>query len=340
MTYLVQTHQLTKSIGGQELVKDVNLHVKKGEIYGFVGPNGAGKTTVLRLLTNLWKPTSGTVELFGEVVTPKSYEPLKRIGCNLEFPTFYEHLTGFENRELHREYMGYYEPDSIPRVLELLGLMNAAKKRVGEYSLGMKERLGIARAILSRPELLLLDEPTNGLDPAGIKQIRDLLKRLCTEYGMTVLLSSHILSEVESMADTIGVIQHGRLRTEIGKRELEERNLEYIELSVRHTERAAYVLSDKLGLMNFKVMTSDTEREGTEKEAAGKESVGKGDTGQEAEGSIRVYDGRILPEELSRALILNGVEVKAIRRKTESLEDYFLKLTKETEGRSRYVEAD
>ena len=168
MTNLLQTNELTKMIDGKTLVKGVNMHVKKGEIYGFLGPNGAGKTTVMRLLTNLWKPTSGTVELFGETLTPKSYEPLKRMGCILEFPTFYEKLTGFENLELHREYMGYYEPDSIPRVLELLGLSNAAKKRVAEYSLGMKERLGIARTILSRPELLLLDEPTNGLDPVGI----------------------------------------------------------------------------------------------------------------------------------------------------------------------------
>ncbi len=318
MTYLIQTHQLTKTIGGQELVTDVNLHVKKGEIYGFVGPNGAGKTTVMRLLTNLWKPTSGTVELFGETLTPKSYEPLKRMGCILEFPTFYEQLTGFENLELHREYMGYYEPDSIPRVLELLGLSNAAKKRVAEYSLGMKERLGIARAILSRPELLLLDEPTNGLDPVGIKQIRDLLKRLCKDYGMTVLLSSHILYEVENMADTIGIIHHGRLRKEISKYELEERNLEYIELSVLHTKRAAYVLSDKLGLTNFKIMES----------------------GNGEEGSIRVYDSQILPEELSKALVFHGAEVTAIQRKAESLEDYFLKLTKEAEGGNQDVEAD
>ena len=172
MPYILRTNHLTKTIGSKELVKDVSIHIKKGEIYGFLGPNGAGKTTIMKMLTNLWKPTDGTVEIFGETLTPKSYEVLKRMGSIIEFPTFYDHMTGYENLELHAEYMGYYNHGSIENALDLLELSDAAGKPVKNYSLGMKERLGIARAILCKPELLILDEPTNGLDPAGMKQIR------------------------------------------------------------------------------------------------------------------------------------------------------------------------
>lgn len=301
MSYLLQTHHLTKTIGGKTLVKEVSLHIKKGEIYGFLGPNGAGKTTVMKMLTNLWKPTNGTIEIFGETLTPQSYEVLKRMGSIIEFPTFYEHLTGYENLKLHCEYMGYYQHGSIENALELLDLTDAAAKPVKNYSLGMKERLGIARAILCKPELLILDEPTNGLDPAGMKQIRELFGRLCREYGITLMISTHILSEIESIADTIGVIHHGRISKEISMREIEQKSLAYIELSVQNQEKAAYVLSEKLGLTNFKIVE---------------------------DGQIRIYDDRVSTQELARALALNDVSVIALRKKGETLEDYFLKLTK------------
>lgn len=210
MPFILQTSGLSKKIGSKALVTDVNIHIPKGEIYGFLGPNGAGKTTVMKMITNLWKPTSGTIEVFGEVLTPKSYEVLKRMGCIIEFPTFYDHMTGRENLQLHCEYMGYYNVDSVESALQMLDLTSAADQPVKNYSIGMKERLGIARAIMCKPELLILDEPTNGLDPAGMKQIRDLLKTLCSEYGITVMISSHILSEVESIADTVAIIHHGK----------------------------------------------------------------------------------------------------------------------------------
>ena len=225
MPYILQTNNLTKTIGGKDLVKNVNLHIKKGEIYGFLGPNGAGKTTVMKMITNLWKPTDGSIEIFGKTLTPQSYEVLKRMGSIIEFPTFYNHMTGYENLKLHCEYMGYYKHGSIENALDMLDLTDAAQKPVKNYSLGMKERLGIARAILCKPELLILDEPTNGLDPAGMKQIRDLLKTLCEEYGITIMVSSHILSEIESIADTIGVINHGMMIKEIGMKEIEEMSL-------------------------------------------------------------------------------------------------------------------
>ncbi len=232
MPNILQTNQLTKTIDGKALVKDVNMHVKKGEIYGFLGPNGAGKTTVMKMITNLWKPTAGTVELFGEVLTPTSYEVLKKMGSIIEFPCFYDHMSGKDNLQLHCEYMGYYRPGSVENALKLLELEQAASKPVKSYSLGMKQRLGIARAILSRPQLLVLDEPTNGLDPAGMKQIRELFRMLCSEYGITIILSSHMLSEIESIADTIGVIRQGNMVKEISMEEIAQMNTGYIEVVV------------------------------------------------------------------------------------------------------------
>lgn len=302
MSFILQTNNLTKIIGGKELVRDVNLHMKKGEIYGFLGPNGAGKTTVMKMLANLWKPTKGTIAIFGEALTPRSYEVLKRIGSIIEFPTFYEHMTGYENLKLHCEYMGYYHHGSIRNALDLLDLTDAAAKPVKNYSLGMKERLGIARAILTKPELLILDEPANGLDPAGMKQIRDLLKKLCTEYGTTIMISTHILSEIETIADTIGLIHQGRMIKEIGMKEIEKMSLAYIELSVQRPKQAAYVLSEKLGLANFRI---------------------------DGDGQIRIYDSHISSQELLKAFTSNEVEVTALGKKSETLEDYFLKMTGE-----------
>lgn len=302
MPYILQTNQLTKAIGGKELVTNVSMHIQKGEIYGFLGPNGAGKTTVMKMITNLWKPTSGNIELFNETLTPTSYEVLKRMGSIIEFPTFYEHLSAKENLALHCEYMGYYHHGSIDNALEMLNLTGTGKKPVHDFSLGMRQRLGIARAILCKPELLILDEPTNGLDPAGMKQIRDLLKMLCTEYGITIMISSHILSEIESIADTIGVINHGRLMKEISMEEISEMSLAYIELSVLDTKRTAYVLDNKMHLTNFKIID---------------------------ESKIRIYDQHTSAQELSKILALNNVELIAIGKKAESLEDYFLKMTME-----------
>jgi len=302
MSYILQTNHLTKIIDGKELVTDVNIHVKKGEIYGFLGPNGAGKTTVMKMITNLWKPTKGTVELFGKTLETTSYEVLKRMGSIIEFPTFYEHMSGKDNLQLHCEYMGYYNKGSIDEVLEMLNLGEAKNKRVKSYSLGMKQRLGIARAILCKPELVVLDEPTNGLDPAGMKQLRDLFKMLCSEYGITLIISSHLLSEIESIADTIGVINHGRMMKEISMKEISEMNTAYIELAVTDTKKAAYVLAEKMELNNFKIIDDS---------------------------KIRIYEVNITTQKISKELMLNGVEITSINKHTETLEDYFLKMTAE-----------
>lgn len=302
MLNVLQTNQLTKTLNGKDLVKEVSIHIKKGEIYGFLGPNGAGKTTVMKMITNLWKPSAGTVELFGETLTATSYEVLKRMGSMIEFPCFYDHMSGKDNLQLHCEYMGYHTPESVDEALELLGLSSAAHELVKRYSLGMKQRLGIARAILCKPEFLVLDEPTNGLDPAGIKHLRDLLKSLCIEYGITIMISSHILSEVESIADTIGIIDQGTMLNEISMKEVLERNTAYVEIAVKDTRKAAYLLSDRLGLMNFKVVDDQT---------------------------IRLYDP-IAANEVAKQFALNDVELISIGKQSETLEDYFMRVT---EGR-------
>lgn len=302
MPFILQTNRLSKKIGSKMLVTDVDIHIRKGEIYGFLGPNGAGKTTVMKMITNLWKPASGTIELFGERLTPKSYDVLKRMGSIIEFPVFYDHMTGRENLQLHCEYMGYYNTGSVENAMQMLNLTDSADQPVRNYSLGMKERLGIARAVMCKPELLILDEPTNGLDPAGMKQIRDLLKMLSSEYGITIMISSHILSEVESIADTVGIIHHGRMMKEIRMQDIEETNLNYVEISVTDEKKAAYVLAEMLKLHNFKVFDN---------------------------GKIRIYDHSVSTQQLTKTLALNDVEVMGIGKKAETLEDYFLKLTGE-----------
>ncbi len=304
MSNILRTTHLAKTIKDRTLVSDVNIHVKKGEIYGFLGPNGAGKTTVMRMLTNLWRPTGGVIELFGETVKPDSYQMLSRMGTMIEFPAFYEGLSGRKNLRLHCEYMGYYHHGSIDEALEMLHLTEAAEKLVKNYSLGMKQRLGIARAILCRPELLILDEPTNGLDPAGLKQNRDLFKTLSREYEMTVFLSSHLLSEVEDIADTIGIIHRGKTLREISMKDITEMNTAYIELSVDNVRQASRILSDRLNLDRFKVMEDSR---------------------------IRIYAENIETSGISEVLIQGGVGLNAISRKTETLEDYYLSVTEEAE---------
>ncbi len=302
MSYILQTSHLSKVINGKELVTDVNIHIKKGEIYGFLGPNGAGKTTVMKMITNLWKPTNGTVVLFGEALENTSYEVLKRMGSIIEFPTFYEHMSGKDNLQLHCEYMGYYNKGSVEEAMEILNLADASDKPVKRYSLGMKQRLGIARAILCRPELVILDEPTNGLDPAGMKQIRDLFKMLCTEYGMTLMISSHLLPEIESIADTVGVIHHGKMMKEISMKEIMETNTAYIELVVEDMKKASYVLAEKMQLNNFKIVDNTI---------------------------IRIYEQGTTTQKVSKELMMNDVEISSISQHTQNLEDYFLKLTGE-----------
>ncbi|RCX18274.1 ABC-2 type transport system ATP-binding protein [Anaerobacterium chartisolvens] len=299
MSYILKTVNLTKAFKGREAVSSVNIHIKKGEIYGFLGPNGSGKTTLMRMAANLIKPTEGEIEIFGDKLTDKSYEVLKRMGTIIETPVFYEKLTARENLELHCEYMGYYDKGAVDKAFELVNLKDIEKKPVKEFSLGMKQRLGIARAITTKPEFLMLDEPINGLDPIGIREVRNLFKILNKEYGITLLISSHILGEIEQIADTIGVINNGRLLKQVSMESIREEDSEYLEITTNNCKGAAYVLENDLGITNFRVIENNC---------------------------IRIYGSSIPQSELSKTLILKDIAIDSINRKDVSLEDYFMKI--------------
>lgn len=210
MEYIVQTENLSKSFGKEQAVSNINLKIRKGEIYGFLGPNGAGKTTTIRMLLGLMKPSSGTVKIFRKDLKKERINILAKVGSLVENPSYYPHLTAYENLEALRKILGV--PKSrIDEVLEIVRLKDAADKKVKGFSLGMKQRLGIAASLLHNPELLILDEPTNGLDPSGIIEIRNLIKRLPEEYGMTIIISSHLLSEIDQMATQVGIVTKGKM---------------------------------------------------------------------------------------------------------------------------------
>lgn len=210
MEYIVQTEKLSKSFGKEQAVSNINLKIRKGEIYGFLGPNGAGKTTTIRMLLGLMKPSSGTIKIFQKDLTKERINILAKVGSLVENPSYYPHLTAYENLEALRKILGV--PKSrIDEVLEIVRLKDAADKKVKGFSLGMKQRLGIAASLLHNPELLILDEPTNGLDPSGIIEIRNLIKRLPEEYGMTIIISSHLLSEIDQMATQVGIVTKGKM---------------------------------------------------------------------------------------------------------------------------------
>ncbi|WP_054956958.1 ABC transporter ATP-binding protein [Paenibacillus dakarensis] len=211
MTELViQTKGLYKIYRNRTAVNNLDLKIARGDIYGFLGPNGAGKTTTIRMLLGLIKPTRGSIQLFGKDLTKDKMNILRRTGSLVEYPSYYGHLSAVDNLEALRRIIG--GPKSrISEVLSIVGLTNDAKRLVKGYSLGMKQRLGIAAALLGNPELLILDEPTNGLDPSGIQEIRELIKDMPKQHGITVLISSHLLSEVEQMAGRVGIIREGQL---------------------------------------------------------------------------------------------------------------------------------
>lgn len=231
--YIIETYDLSKKSGNKFRVKDVNLAVPQGCIYGFLGPNGAGKTTTMKLLLGLIQPDGGTVEILGQKMSPKNrFDINMRTGSLIESPGFYGHLTGQENLEIIARYKNLGTAD-IKEALYTVSLYDRKDDKVKNYSLGMKQRLGIAMALMGKPELIILDEPTNGLDPAGINEIRNLVKSIPEKCGSTVIISSHLLSEVEQIADYVGIINKGKMiyqgllsELEIGDSSLEEVFLE------------------------------------------------------------------------------------------------------------------
>ncbi|MBO0998615.1 ABC transporter ATP-binding protein [Bacillus sp. SD075] len=296
MDYVVRTNNLTKKVKGKGLVSNVNLHIKKGEIYGFLGQNGAGKTTIMKMLTGIISPTTGEIELFGQKLTNDEKSGLKRVGSIIEYPIFFEHLTAMENLQLHCEYLGFYDKKAIIQALEMVHLSGIEDKIVSDFSLGMKQRLGIVRAIITKPELIILDEPTNGLDPIGIKDIRDLILMLNREYGITFLLSSHILGEIEQVADRIGVIKDGKLVNEVTLADISKQRTDYIEIVTKDVEKSIYLLEYELQISNMKIVHDNR---------------------------IRIYDLTLPQSVISKKLILHDVDIEEIQKHTSTLEDYF-----------------
>ncbi|MCA0756717.1 ABC transporter ATP-binding protein [Paenibacillus sp. N4] len=296
MNAIIQTNELTKTVKGKTIVKNVNLIVKKGEIYGLLGPNGAGKTTIMKMLTGLIIPTSGEIMLFGKKLAETSKEGLKRVGSIIEYPIFYDHLTAMENLRIHCEYLGFYDKRAMIQALDMVQLKGIGDKKVKDFSLGMKQRLGIARAAITKPELIVLDEPTNGLDPIGIKDMRDLIRTLNKEYGITFLLSSHILGEIEQVADRIGVIRNGQLADEVSLSDIRRQRTDYIELLTSNVQRSAFLLEHELQVSNLKIVKDNR---------------------------IRIYDAGISAGQISKLLISQDIEIEEIQKHTSTLEDYF-----------------
>jgi len=298
--YLIETHGLTRRFGKQLAVDDVSLVVPEAGVYGFLGPNGAGKTTAIRMLLGLCRPNAGEVHLFGLPLAANRLSLLRRVGALVESPSLYPHLTGRENLEVTRRVLGA-QRELIDTALRSTKLTQDANRRVREYSLGMRQRLGLALALLTKPELLILDEPTNGLDPAGIHEMRDMIRRLPAEFGVTVFLSSHLLSEVEQIASHIGIIHEGRLLFQGTLSELQADQQVQLTLGVNEADQAM----DTLTAAGWSV----------QRRADGLLSV----SAKTSEEAVRI----------NKLLVEQGIEVFHLSLVRASLEDIFLTLTGE-----------
>ena len=299
-SYVIETQELTRGYGEQVSVSSLDLHVKKGRIYGLLGRNGAGKTTTMRMLLGLTAPTSGTIRLFGRPLKSGRKEILSRIGSLIESPGFYPNLTGTENLRIFARLRGLKDTRYIQNALELVNLPYRDKKLYSQYSLGMKQRLAIALAVMHDPELLILDEPINGLDPIGIAEVRSFIRALCEERGKTILISSHILSEIALLADDIGIIDHGVLLEEESLARLEQKNGRYLRFLVSNAPIAARLLQDRLGIRALTV-----------------------ENGQE----LTVQEPSLNAGDAVRLFVEAGLEVSEAHLCEDTLEDYFKKIT-------------
>ena len=295
--YVIETENLTKKYKDKTVVNNINMKVEKGKIYGLLGKNGAGKTTTMRMLLNMATKTSGKIMLFGNIPDNSTY---RKIGSIIETPGFYENLTAEENLKIISKIRGNYSKENIDEILTSVSLDDNNKK-YRDFSLGMKQRLGIAAAIMHNPELLILDEPINGLDPIGIKKIRHLLKRLSRENATTILISSHILSEIENLADIIGVMDNGQLITELTKDELNRQLNKSVIFEVSDPNKSEMIL-ESIGLHKG------------------------GDYKTKEPDRIYLYSILDLRDRINEIFVKNGIKVKGIIPCEENLEEYFTRI--------------
>ena len=291
MDYILTTQNLTKKYGKNVAIEGVDLHVKEGEIYGLIGRNGAGKTTIMRVISGLSKATTGTYEIHDD----SKYG----VGVLIESPGLYPNMTAEENIRLKCIALGCYEKGYVRKLLETVGLENAINKKPKSFSLGMRQRLGIALALAGDPKMIVLDEPIDGLDPQGIVEVRQTLERLKEEKGITVMISSHILDELSKLADSFGIIHQGKLIDEFSTAEIAERCGQYVKLSVDDSERAVKVVK----------------------------SMGYDDVTVDSDGYLRVANALHDTAAINRALVKNDVGVSELMIKNTSLEDYYLSMT-------------
>jgi ABC-2 type transport system ATP-binding protein len=296
---ILKTMSLTKSFHGANALHNVSVTLEEGKIYGLIGQNGAGKSTLMRIITGLSFPTEGCIELFGHTGEKELQLERKRIGCMIEYPSLAPNMTAKENLRLHRIMRGIPNQEVEDELLELIGLDGTGKKKAKNFSLGMKQRLGIAVALLGNPELLILDEPINGLDPIGVVEIRNLLKKLCEERQMTILISSHNLPELYQTATDYIIIHKGEIKQTLTLAKLEECCKRHLLINCDQPEKLASILELKLNTTNYNVMPDKT---------------------------VKLYDYLDEKERVARVLFENGIIITNLSNEGDTLEDYFISI--------------
>lgn len=296
MELVLQTNGLTKKYGDKIAVDDVNINIAKGDIYGLIGKNGAGKTTIMKMICGLISKNEGDIKLFGSSNLKKGR---KRIGTIIEQPGLYPNMTAKENLIYYDKLLGITDYSNVEEVLRLVGLDGTGQKKTKAFSMGMKQRLSIAISLIGNPDFLILDEPINGLDPAGIKEIRELILKLNYENDITILISSHILEEVFRITTKYGIIKNGILVDEFSAEELQTRCKKCLSLVVNDIEKAVYIIRNTIKSNDYRVFE---------------------------QGKICIYDRLDIPEQINKSLVENGILVSSLTLEGSDTESYFIKI--------------
>lgn len=294
----VSFNNVIKEFKNKAVLKGVSFNIEAGDIYGLIGENGAGKTTLLKLIVNLLKPTSGNIQVLGKEIKKDSYDYLRNIGALIDEPVFYKKLTLYENFKVHCEYLGFYDEEKLESVLRRVGLHNKKDRKIKELSFGEKQRLAIAYALITEPELLILDEPTNGLDPIAIVELREILLKLNREFNTTIIISSHAINELETLVNKVMFLKNGEIVEDGLLEEIKEKCSVYIEIEVEDSSKALAILEKELNIRNMKLINK---------------------------GTIRVYEALEERKKILSTLVKSDVEVLSFNMVQISLEEYFIR---------------
>ena len=294
----VSFNNVTKEFKNKAVLKGVSFNIEAGDIYGLIGENGAGKTTLLKLMVNLLKPTSGNIQVLGKEIKKDSYDYLRNIGALIDEPVFYKKLTLYENFKVHCEYLGFYDEEKLESILRRVGLHNKKDRKIKELSFGEKQRLAIAYALITEPELLILDEPTNGLDPIAIVELREILLKLNREFNTTIIISRHAINELETLVNKVMILKNGEIVEDGLLEEIKEKCSVYIEIEVEDSSKALAILEKELNIRNMKLINK---------------------------GTIRVYEALEERKKILSTLVKSDVEVLSFNMVQISLEEYFIR---------------